>query len=72
MPSPGDWIELAYGYDRGEVKLLAEAELARLGINPGDLDDEQIRLDIGTDTDERDFYRVSIRRSLLPAGDQPT
>jgi hypothetical protein len=69
MEARGEWVELAFGYDRAEVKLLAEAQLIRLGLNSRELSDEDLRLDIGTDTELRDFYRVSVRGSLIGISD---
>jgi hypothetical protein len=60
-----EWVQLSIGDDRATVKDLAEAELARHGVRLGDLSDEQLRIDIGTDTDLRDFFRVRVRRSVL-------
>jgi hypothetical protein len=65
---PTDWVELAFGYDRATVKVIAEAELARVGVNPSELTNDEIRVDVGTDTEFRDFFRVSVRRSILLNG----
>jgi hypothetical protein len=37
----------------------------RAGLSPDDLTDEELRLDIGRDTELRDFYRIRVRRSVL-------
>jgi hypothetical protein len=65
MTDSGEWLELASGYDKDSVRVIAQAELARLGASPDDLTDEELRLDIGRDAESRNFYRVRIRRSAI-------
>lgn len=65
MTEPGEWVELAFGYDKESVKVIAQAELARVGLSPDNLTGEELRLDIGRDTEFRDFYRIRVRRSVL-------
>jgi hypothetical protein len=65
MPELSEWVELAFGYDKDSVRVIAQAELARLGLSPDELTAEEIRLDIGRDAESKDFYRVRVRRSLL-------
>jgi hypothetical protein len=65
MTEIGEWVELAFGYDRDSVKVVAQAELARVGLSPDDLTGEELRLDVGRDTELRDFFRVCVRRSAL-------
>lgn len=65
MTERGPWVELAFGYDKESVRVIAQAELARVGLSPDDLTGEELRLDIGRDTDLRDFYRVRVHRSVL-------
>jgi hypothetical protein len=61
----GEWVELAFGYDKDAVRVFAQAELARVGLSPDDLTGEELRLDIGHDAEMRDFYRVRVRRSVF-------
>jgi hypothetical protein len=65
MTELGEWAELAFGYDKDSVKVVAQAELARVGLSPDDLTGDELRLDIGCGSDFRDFYRVRVRRSVL-------
>jgi hypothetical protein len=65
MTETGEWVELAFGYDKDSVQVIAQAELARVGLSPDDLTGEELRLDFGRDTELRDFYRVCVHRSVL-------
>jgi hypothetical protein len=65
MADSEEWVELASGYDKDSVRVVAQAELARIGLSPDDLTDEELRLDIGRDMESRDFYRVRLRRSAI-------
>jgi hypothetical protein len=65
MAELGEWVELAFGYDKDSVRVIAQAELARVGLSPDDLTGEELRLDIGRDEELRDFYRVRVRKSVL-------
>lgn len=65
MTDSGEWVELAFGYDKDSVMVVAQAELARVGLSPDDLTGEALRLDIGRDAEMKDFYRVRVRKSVL-------
>jgi hypothetical protein len=65
MTESGEWVELAFGYDKDSVRVIAQAELARAGLSADELTGEELRLDIGRDRDLKDFYRVRVRKSLL-------
>lgn len=70
MSESEEWVELASGYDKDSVKVVAQAELARVGLSPDDLTNEQLKLDIGLDTDFKDFYRVCVHKSIAARFDQ--
>ena len=70
-PESGEWVELAVGYYKSSVRALAEAELIRVGLSPEELSPDELRLDIGQDTELRDFFRVRVRKSVLERG-RPT
>lgn len=65
MTERSEWVELAFGYDKDSVRVIAQAELARIGLSPDDLTGEELRLDVGHDSELRDFYRIRIHRSVL-------
>ena len=65
MTESGEWVELAFGYDKESVRVVAQAELARVGLSADELTGEELRLDIGHDTEMKDFYRVRVRKSVL-------
>jgi hypothetical protein len=60
-----EWVEISSGYDRKDVKARARAALAEFGQDTASLGSEQIRVDAGTDTEGRRFFRVRVAQSVV-------
>jgi hypothetical protein len=60
-----NWIDIAQGYDREDVKARARIALSDAGQDADKLGPEQIRLDAGTDAEGRGWFRVRVTEAVL-------
>jgi hypothetical protein len=59
------WVEITQGYDREDVKARARVALREFGQDADALSPEQIRVDAGTDTEGRRWFRVRVVESIV-------
>jgi hypothetical protein len=59
------WMPIAEGFDREGVKARARATLAEFGQDLDKLSPEQVRVDAGTDTQGRRWFRVQVVEAVI-------
>ena len=59
------WVDICEGYNREDVKTRARIALREFGQDADALTPEQIRVDAGTDTEGRRWFRVRVVESVV-------